>query len=319
VLLLNMDAKNALECVKLCKAAGLTAPIVSYVCFDGLPVGRRYLDAQRACATVWVTSEPGAAYLRAEGIKVAGVAPPGVDPDEFRPLQDKTALRRAIGLRSCFLVGVFATNTERKQLPRAVAGFALAAATVPDANLRMYLHCRPDGYWNLLELIQQYGLDERVITVDSPGYSEARGIPLSVGGAPHGSIGDLGYADRLSLCDVVVNTPHSGDVEQVILEANACGVALVHTDDEGVMRDTAGRGAVLLPAVDVGTGSLGEAHHHVSAEHVAVQLVRLVKDTDARAELAGRGIGNAARFPWSTLEEAALDMVRPFTEQSIAG
>ena len=99
-----MDAKNALERVTRCHAAGLTAPMVSYVCFDGLPVSRKYLDAQRACAAVWATSGPGAAYLMAEGIPVAGIAPPGVDPAEFPPLPDKLGLRRAINLRCRFLV-----------------------------------------------------------------------------------------------------------------------------------------------------------------------------------------------------------------------
>jgi glycosyltransferase involved in cell wall biosynthesis len=113
--------------------------------------------------------------------------------------------------------------------------------------------------------------------------------------------------------DVVVNAPYNGDVEQVILEANACGVPHVHTDDEGVMRDAAGAGAVLLPAADVGTGPLGEARHHVSPARVADELVRLATDASARAGLIARGNANAARFPWSTLEKASLAMVAPFT------
>ena len=317
VLLLNMDAKNALECVMRCRAAGLTAPIVSYVCFDGLPIGRQYLDVQRHCAAVWATSEPGAAYLRAEGIRVAGIAPPGVDPKEFRAPRDRTALRRKTGLGCQFLVGVFATNTERKQLPRALAGFAIAAAALPDADPHLYLHCRPDGYWDLAELTRRHGITERVIMLDS--YSEAHGIPLVALDSRRASIRNLGYADRLALCDVVVNTPYSGDVEQVILEANACEVALVQTDDEGVMRNAAGAGAVLLPAVNVGTGPLGEARHHVSPARVADELIRLARNPEARADLVARGRANAARFPWNTLERAALAMVKPFTELSLAG
>jgi glycosyltransferase involved in cell wall biosynthesis len=318
VLLLNMDAKNALECLELCRGAGLTTPIVSYVCFDGLPVGRRYLDAQRTCAAVWATSEPGAAYLRSEGIHVTGVAPPGVDPAEFRPSPGKMAVRREIGLRGHLLVGVFATNTERKQIPRAIAGFTLAAAALSGMDLHLYLHCRPSGYWDLPELVQRHGIAERVTMPDLDDYSEARGIPLTIRGAHRASIHSLGFADRLALCDIVVNTPHSGDVEQVILEANACGAALVHTDDEGIMRHAAGQGAVLLSAADVGTGSLGEAHHHVSAAEVARQLIRLAKDARARADLVARGIENAVRFPWSTLENAALAMVGPFTKRESA-
>jgi hypothetical protein len=44
-----MDAYNAVECVEAVRAAGYAGPVVSYVVFDGLPVGRHYLDAQRSC------------------------------------------------------------------------------------------------------------------------------------------------------------------------------------------------------------------------------------------------------------------------------
>ncbi len=316
VLLLNMDAKNAVECVQLCRAVGIEAPVVSYVCFDGLPVGRRCLEVQRSCASVWATSEPGAAFLTARGVVVAGVAPPGVDPGEFRPLSNRKVIRRTIGLGDCFLVGVFASNTERKQLPRAIAGFAAAAGALPGLDLRLYLHCRWDGYWDVAELVERHGIADRMIGPGSSAHSEARGVPLDTWNASLGDLHDLGYAARLAVCDLIVNTPFSGDVEQVILEANSCGVALLHTDDDGIMAAAAGDAAVLLPAADVGTGPLGEARHHVDPRRVGQQIAWLAADEGARSALARRGLSNAARFPWSTLERAALEMVAPYAERS---
>lgn len=235
---------------------------------------------------------------------------------EFRPLSNRKVIRRTIGLGDCFLVGVFASNTERKQLPRAIAGFAAAAGALPGLDLRLYLHCRWDGYWDVAELVERHGIADRMIGPGSSAHSEARGVPLDTWNASLGDLHDLGYAARLAVCDLIVNTPFSGDVEQVILEANSCGVALLHTDDDGIMAAAAGDAAVLLPAADVGTGPLGEARHHVDPRRVGQQIAWLAADEGARSALARRGLSNAARFPWSTLERAALEMVAPYAERS---
>ena len=37
-------------------------------------------------------------------------------------------------------------------------------------------------------------------------------------------MGAISYVDRINCCDVIVNVPHSGDIEQVILETQSCNV-----------------------------------------------------------------------------------------------
>ncbi|WP_055494459.1 hypothetical protein [Streptomyces sp. TP-A0356] len=324
VLLLNMDAYNALECVEVCTRAGWHGPTVSYVCFDGLPVSPTHLDAQRSCAAVWATSREGAAYLESEGIAVAGYAPPGVDPEEFRPSADREALRVHAGLTDASVVGVFATNTERKQVARAVAGFAEAVRRLPGRDLRLYLHCRPRGHWNLRELAALHGVGDRLLFPSAGDFEEQRGV-LTAGTAAHsgtagteGTTGlpylpaDFSYVDRINVCDVLLNVPHSGDVEQVILEGQACGVPLLHTDDEAIMSDAVGTGGILLPAADVGTGRIGQRLHHVSPHVIGVALAELIDDPMRRAALRTAGLANAASYPWSALENAALSMVAPY-------
>src|SRR4051812_42673333 len=51
VLVLNMDAYNAVECIDAVRATGWGGPIVSYVCFDGLPATERQLASQSRCAS----------------------------------------------------------------------------------------------------------------------------------------------------------------------------------------------------------------------------------------------------------------------------
>jgi glycosyltransferase involved in cell wall biosynthesis len=314
-LLLPMDAYNALECVTVCRAAGWSGPTVSYVCFDGLPVGRAYLDSQGSCASVWTTSQVGAAYLSKEGIDVAGVAPPGVDRSVFRPLPNRAALRERVGLSGATVVGVFATNTQRKEVARALAGFAQLVESLPDVDLRLYLHCRPQGFWNLAELAQSWGVGDRVLFPTAEDFEEHRGVPTDDGAEappPPGSLAGLSYVERLNCCDVLLNVPNSGDMEHVIIEGQACGVPVVNTDDEGVMAEALGEAGLKLPASDVGIGRIGQRLHHVAPARIAHALSVLLSKPDLQDSLRTAGLANAAAHPWSVLEEAACAMVRPY-------
>jgi glycosyltransferase involved in cell wall biosynthesis len=100
---------------------------------------------------------------------------------------------------------------------------------------------------------------------------------------------------------VVVNPPHSGDIEQIILEAQSCGVPLLHTDDQAVMAEAVGAGGVLMPAGDIGTGRTGERHHHVPVATIVDAVVTTVRDGELRAKLTTAGRDNAARYGWATL------------------
>lgn len=320
VLLLNMDAYNAVECLAECRDAGWRGPTVSYVCFDGIPVGRRYLEAQRSCDAVWATSQMGARYLRSSGIQVEGTAPPGVDGRVFRPLLDRDALREQAGLAGDdLLIGAFATNTERKQLPRVLRAFSHLIPQVGDRSPRLYLHCRPRGFWDLDELAETLGIADKVLFPGQDDFDEQRGVPASAARAARPAPGsDLTYVERLNCCDVVINLPHSGDVEQVILEAQSCGVPLVHTDDGGVMAEALGDGGLAVASCDVGTGRFGQPLHHIAPADAADALQRVLTDPSLRAHLVAAGEENAATYGWGVLETAAVAMVAPFTHQ-VAG
>jgi glycosyltransferase involved in cell wall biosynthesis len=118
----------------------------------------------------------------------------------------------------------------------------------------------------------------------------------------------LSYVDRINCCDVVVNVPHSGDVEQAILEAQACNVSLVHTDDDGIMSEAVGGGGILLPGCDIGTGRCGERIHHVAPSGIADAVASVLLDDQLRSTLRKAGLDNAARYTWVPLQDAACDI-----------
>lgn len=304
VVFLNMDAFNALECIDELKAAGWSGPIVSYVVFDGLPVSRRYLDCQRDCAAVIASSRTAARYLASEGIEIVGVAPPGVD-ESFMPGEVSPTTRRQMGLPADgVVVGVFGTNTERKQIPRILAALPAVQEQLAPVAISLYLHCSRKGYWPLDDLAGSLAIRGEVAFAAPSCFDEFRGVT------------ETDYIERIRACDVIVNTPHSGDVEQVILEAQACGVPLVHTDDGGIMAEAAGGGAELVPASDVGVGRTGQAIHHVAPDSVAVALGRLLTDEQRCDSLRMRGFANASSYRWDRLRSQSAAAVAPFLDAS---
>jgi glycosyltransferase involved in cell wall biosynthesis len=315
VLMLNMDGFNAVECLAAADAAGWDGPVVSYVVFDGLPVGRHYLAAQQRCTAVLASSHTGARHLRDNGVNVVAVAPPGVDTTEFRPLPDRSALRVRLGIDDAFVVGVFGTNTERKQIARVIAALPLVNERLDGRRVVLYMHCRPVGYWRLHDLAADLGVADQVAFPDRVAFDERRGVPttggraVSAGGPTTDWPADLSYVDRINCCDAIVNVAHSGDIEQVILEAQACGVPLVHTDDRGVMAEAVGMAGLLLPARDVGFSATGGRMHHVAPEDVAEAIVHLARSQQLRDDMRAAGLANAARYTWAALESGVRTAV----------
>lgn len=256
---------------------------------------------------MWATTRCGRSHLEANGIEVAGVAPPGVDREVFRPNPQRSELRGRAGFaKDDVVVGVFATNTERKQLPRALRAFAGAVARLPDRALRLYMHCAQDGCGDLLSMAAELNLSDQVTIASHTVSDQQRGI------------GSGSYVDRLNCCDVIVNLPYSGDVEQAILEAQACEIPLVHTADGGVMSEALGAGGIALPAAATEQGPLGETRHFVDPEAAAEAIASIVVDGGLAAELRSSGNANVTNYGWEHLEEAACLMVEPFitTENS---
>jgi len=322
-LVVNMDAYNAVEVITVARTAGYDGPVISYVVFDGLPVGEHFLAVQRSCSAVLASSHAAASYMRSEGINVVGVAPPGVNASAFRVLPSRQLLRERAGLADAHVLGVFGVNSERKQTARVLAALPQIARHLAPARVALYLHCRQVGYWRLEDMARDLGVADMVYFPRASGFDEWRGVPDSgtssaqaPGSAtPPGQLPDgLSYVERLNLCDLIINVPHSGDIEQVILEAQACGVPLIHTDDHGVMTEAVGPGGILLQATDIGIGRAGEQIRHVATSDIAAAAVEVLTSPARAATLRQAGLANAARYPWSTLSteicKAAASVLR---------
>lgn len=326
VLFINMDVFNLAEILGYAARARRSPPTVWFAIFDGLPAYRRFVRPVPDFAQLLVTTEAGIDYVRRCGGERIHLAPPGVDREVFRPLPDVADLRRRAGLDGSFVVGCFGRNCDRKQQPRLLYALDRLVRAGRAGGVHLYFHCNARAYWHLDEIAADLGLADRIFFAGgerAAAFDETAGVAYDAAG-PHepaeprprtmtapavGFPAEYGYVQRMSCCDLIVNPAHCGDFENVLIEAQACGVPIAATDDGGIMREALGDGGIPLPAADVDRWFAGQWKHHVDVGAIADAIERVRDDSELRAELRRRGFDNAARYPWSRLETAAVRAV----------
>jgi glycosyltransferase involved in cell wall biosynthesis len=310
VLWLYIDIYNLEEIMKALEGLSLP-PLSIYAIFDGLPVYRRLTDLLRNFRTIVVTTRMAADFLQQRGHAVHSVAPPGLDHTLFHML-DREGLRSEAGLNGAFVIGAFGRNTERKQQPRLLQALHRLKDAGNASNLLIYFHCSRRGYWDLEDLVDRWGLQAHVLFADDVG-DETRGVPVR----RHDPVGKIlrprvptgfGYVERLNLCDIVLNVPHSGDFEQVLIEAPACGAPVVATDDGGVMREALGPGLPLRTEEPM-LGNAGQLLHFATIEHIEKAILTLSLDRARLDEMAELGRNYASRHDWKLAQAAILSAI----------
>jgi glycosyltransferase involved in cell wall biosynthesis len=310
VLWIYMDMYN-LEEVMAALANTPVPPLSLYAIFDGLPAYSRLMDMLHSFRTVVVTTDAAAAYLEAQGHAVHAIAPPGIDPTMFQPL-GRDVLRREASLDHAFVIGAFGRNTERKQQPRLLLALQGLSKSNYAPELLLYFHCAKRGYWDLGDLANRWGVRQHTIFADEL-VDEAHGVPIRRhepgAAAQTASIPpSFGYVERLNLCDLVINVPHSGDFEQVLVEAPACGVPVAGTDDTGIMREALGPGWPLA-ATERTLGNAGQFLHFVAIDAIEEAIRVFISDNGRRRAIAEAGASYAAVHGWERVRRAVVSAV----------
>ena len=319
VLLLNMDIFNMHECLTYCIDAELHSPIISYLTLDGVPVYRKYIDIQARAKLALATTQYGARYLEQCGLKIANIAPPGVDMATFQPLSNREQLRRTAGLDNRFVVGVFGRNTERKQQVRVLLALATLRRQNPDNDVLVYFHCQPKGYWDLEELAAELDVADCVLFPSGRLFDETAGVPymanhparLEVMSASAGPRmpQEYSYVERMNCCDLIVNASHCGGFERAIIESQACGIPIAGTDDKGTMTEVLGNGGILLEAIDVSFWKAGQRQYLISIPDTVQAIREVYNQPGLHAQLREAGFENARKYPWEKMCEVMVATV----------
>ncbi|MGQ9548874.1 MAG: glycosyltransferase family 4 protein [Roseiflexus sp.] len=291
------------------RSAGWTGPMICHFVIDTIPFDRDLMQVVRDFRAAITPTYAAANYCMSLGISNVIAAPHPVDARLFRPLPYRDALRRVAGLDGRFVIGVFGRNTERKQQPRVMMALQQLRARGKADDVIAYFHCQPTnedpwlGSWNLLHVADHLGVADLVLFPQSD-FRQLSGIPydtdarLIAGSPPDRPVipPTYTYVERLNLCDLVVNVPHSGAFELAPLEAALCGVPAAVTNDRSAMAEVVGDGAYLLEPIDRAIHSSGGWQHFVGACTIAEAILEIKEDAALQQELIQRGRANALRY-----------------------
>jgi glycosyltransferase involved in cell wall biosynthesis len=319
LVVLNMDIYNLREVATEFRQAGWMGKFGAYLVFDGLPAYQDYTSILEDVSGLVVSTSCAKDYLMSLGIEVVIVGPPGVDLETFRQLPNRDSLRASAGLADKFVIGMFGRNTERKQQPKLLQALSLLAQRKYGDDYIGYFHSSMNGYWRLGEIAQWLNVGHMVLQ-DEELVSEIAGVPLEKHmdtnrgtRTKQANFSSFSYIERLNCCDVVVNVPHSGDFEQVIIEAQACKVPIIHSDDSGIMAEALGQGGLLVSPHSMELGRIGETRVFVAPESIATAIERIRFDHKLQTHLASEGYLNATKHPWSRLRSATVQLVKEQT------
>lgn len=212
--------------------------LACWVPTDCTPLGRPDRQVLQAIGAVPIAmSLNGADQLRdALGVEPL-YAPHSFDPDYYFPTLDyypalaeqrapdseptgRKKMRDALGATDgTFLVGMCAANRDavRKSFPEVFAAVAEVAELIPE--LRLALHADPldRGGYNLLDLLDAYGITDLVAVSDA--YAQTAGL-----------LDDVHMGDWFRSIDVLVNPSYAEGFGIPVLEAQACGTPAIVTN-----------------------------------------------------------------------------------------
>lgn len=236
------------------------------------------LAARRAAAIMTLSH-----YTRQDMIRRLKIDPAkihviyGAPSAHFKPITDSGELdrvRRQYGLPDRWVLYV-GTLEPRKNIPRLLRAFAQVRCAHPEVRLVM---------------AGQLGWKHRAI------WREIESLGLADAVHWLGYVPDADLPALYSLATVFAFPSLYEGFGLPVIEAMACGTPVL-TSQDTALAEVAGEAALLIDPLEV--------------EAIAAGLMRLLNDSELRAELQGHGLCRAAEFSW---ERAAAETVKVYEQ-----
>jgi len=233
---------------------------------DSAPQKNDWIEVFLDADGVFTYSDWGLEVLRKQSdgrIKLQQSAPPGVDPEVFKPVENKAEHRKQMGFaEDAFIIGTIMRNQKRKLYPDLFKAFRMFLDNAdPELAKKTFLYVHtsfPDRGWNLPALINEFGIGHKVLFTyhcratgkyfcsffqDAKTYSPySQGI---TGVLPSVSVGlePEELSEIYNLFDVYVQYSICEGFGMPQVEAAACGVPVMAVDYSAmsdVVRKTGG-------------------------------------------------------------------------------
>ena len=213
------------------------------------------------------------------------IVPPGVDPDEFRPVPDLDAARRQTGFPAAPTLLTISRLVRRKGIDTVIQSLAILADHIPE--VQYVVIGGGEDHKRLADLADRLGVADRVHLL--------------------GSMPDAHKAACLELCEVFVMASRDIPSEPpegfgiVYLEANLCGKPVIAARTGGVE-----------DAVEHGlNGLLAEPDR---PDQVAAAAIRLLANPQDARQMGERGRQRVLdRFTWEAIAPQFVASVQSLT------
>lgn len=182
-------------------------------------------------------------------------------------------------------------NQPRKRIDITIKGFALFAAGKP-ANVKLHLHMGiEDAGWNIVQLAQRYGIEERII--------------LTTNGDNLPSVPIAQLNSIYNAAAVGINTSIGEGWGLVSFEHAATGAAQIVPRHSACQELWEGSALLLDPVMSVTTEGLLTEGFFVSPEGVAQALEMLYQDRELLSALSKAAYRNAtqSQYRWANIAE----------------
>jgi len=268
--------------------------IFTYSPVDALPVHSNWINAlQKVNARIGTYTDfaKGGILKAKPGTKI-DIIGHGVDTDEFYPMDDARKFLANIP-EETFVIQNVNRNQPRKRLDlfmKAMKMWLERKSTSDRKNIAFYYHGTiRDVGWNLIDLAQRWGIDDRLLITDQNNLSPANGVPLSL-------------LNKIYNCaDVHVMTSMGEGFGLSPFESAACGIAQVVPNHSACKELWEGVAPLIKVAEwEVLTGGINTEGGVIDVENLVEILEDLYQNRDKT-----RALGKAAydhvhqeKFSW---------------------
>jgi len=279
--------------------------IITYSPVDALPVQKEWIEVlERVNARVATYTEfakDGIQVVRDIPVDVIGHA---VDTDEFYPIEDARKFMASMP-PDAFIVQNINRNQPRKRLDLFLKSMQVWLGRLPKSdreNISFYYHgTLRDVGWNLVQLAQRWGVDDRFLITDQTHISPAQGVSLSM------------LCKIYNCADVHVMTSMGEGFGLSPFESAACGVAQVVPSHSACKELWEGRTPLInIDRWEVLTGGVNTEGGVIDVEHLVSILDDLYHNREKTKEY-GRAAYNyvqCEKFTWEYIARQFDGMIQ---------
>jgi len=342
VMYVNYDFGSTLNMMSMCREKGYKGPFVIYCPIEGVPMPDEFLKTmlrvkQEGGEVVTYTQWGADLVKRKMGLNIRW-AYHGVDHADFRryPIEERRALRKAVGLDKKFVVMALKRNKRTSNLDQCIyAARKLKAEGITDTIF--YLHTNPfeANHFQpvpLERLAHSYGVAEMIWfppIVFAQEYGVAYDQSVEYAAPDTDSLFEkqrmtfAGYslADRFNCADVFVAVESVEGFGLPLVEAMACGLPIVSVADGSVRNEVLSKNqpgdvALLIKPAAHGAWHIGSRLQYISYVDLAEVIKRLRTNVRRLREMSAASLARSKDFRWADTADTIIEAVRQAHERT---